>query len=114
MLRLRESVDGEALQWAAQRLRTQRASRRILMIVSDGLPMDTATQVHALLDALDDPARDLRFLDRYPLRTCLYGECDATFRGHGKYCDNHNWASGFQNTTRGRNDRRRRTHEDLP
>ncbi len=39
----RESVDGEALLWASQRLLQRSESRKILFIVSDGLPMDNAT-----------------------------------------------------------------------
>ena len=40
----REGVDGEALQWAARRLAGQDARRRILMVFSDGCPMDGATR----------------------------------------------------------------------
>ena len=39
----REGVDGEAVEWACQRLLKLPAQRRILMVVSDGCPMDTAT-----------------------------------------------------------------------
>lgn len=41
----REGIDGEAVQWACNRLRTHAsdARRRILMVVSDGCPMDGAT-----------------------------------------------------------------------
>ena len=39
----REGVDAEALEWACQRLRNIPAKRRILLVVSDGCPMDTAT-----------------------------------------------------------------------
>ncbi len=40
----REGVDGEAVLWASQRLLEQSANRRSLMVVSDGCPMDSATQ----------------------------------------------------------------------
>ncbi len=40
----REGVDGEAVQWATQRLLAKPARRRSLMVVSDGCPMDSATQ----------------------------------------------------------------------
>jgi cobaltochelatase CobT len=40
---LRENVDGEALQWALQRLRRSRAKRRILMVLCDGTPQEQAT-----------------------------------------------------------------------
>ena len=39
----REGIDGEAVQWASQRLLAQEASRKILVVISDGSPMDTAT-----------------------------------------------------------------------
>lgn len=41
----RESVDGEALAWAAHRVLRHEANRRILVVVSDGCPMDSATQL---------------------------------------------------------------------
>ncbi|WP_156384470.1 cobaltochelatase CobT-related protein [Devosia sp. Root413D1] len=40
---LRENVDGEALLWAAARLRTVPARRRILLVLSDGAPGDDST-----------------------------------------------------------------------
>ena len=40
---LRENVDGEALQWALQRLRRSPAKRRILMVLCDGTPQEQAT-----------------------------------------------------------------------
>ena len=39
----REGIDGEAVEWACQRLMERSAKRRILMVISDGCPMDTAT-----------------------------------------------------------------------
>src|SRR5690606_5974295 len=39
----REGMDVEAVEWACQRLLKLPAQRRILMVVSDGCPMDTAT-----------------------------------------------------------------------
>jgi cobaltochelatase CobT len=39
----RECLDGEALLWAEQRLLAQSASRRILLVISDGCPSDSAT-----------------------------------------------------------------------
>jgi cobaltochelatase CobT len=50
----REGIDGEALQWAAQRLGALAASRKILVVISDGCPMDSATHQsndHHYLDA---------------------------------------------------------------
>ncbi|MDF7776248.1 hypothetical protein P1X14_13400 [Sphingomonas sp. AOB5] len=43
---LRENVDGEALEWAAARLTQVPAGRRLLVILSDGAPVDDATIMH--------------------------------------------------------------------
>ena len=42
---LKENVDGEALLWAAERLRTRPAGRRLLVILSDGAPVDDSTLI---------------------------------------------------------------------
>ncbi len=41
---LKENIDGEALQWAHQRLLGRPENRRILMVISDGAPVDDSTQ----------------------------------------------------------------------
>lgn len=40
---LKENIDGEALLWAQQRLLRRREARRILLVISDGAPVDDAT-----------------------------------------------------------------------
>lgn len=40
---LKENVDGEAIQWAVERLLKRPESRKILFVVSDGAPVDDAT-----------------------------------------------------------------------
>jgi cobaltochelatase CobT len=40
----REGLDGEAVQWAVQRLMGLSVSQRLLIVVSDGSPMETTTQ----------------------------------------------------------------------
>ena len=40
---LKENIDGEALLWAYKRLLLRRESRRILMVISDGAPVDDST-----------------------------------------------------------------------
>ncbi|WP_445727747.1 cobaltochelatase CobT-related protein, partial [Hyphococcus sp.] len=40
---LKENIDGEALIWAHQRLLGRPESRRILMVISDGAPVDDTT-----------------------------------------------------------------------
>ncbi len=52
---LKENVDGEALSWAYERLRRRRESRKLLLVISDGAPMDEATM----------NANDPEYLDRH-------------------------------------------------
>ena len=40
---LKENIDGEALLWAYRRLVGRREQRRILMVISDGAPVDDST-----------------------------------------------------------------------
>ena len=40
---LKENIDGEALLWAHERLLARREQRRILMVISDGAPVDDST-----------------------------------------------------------------------
>ncbi|MEQ1899944.1 MAG: cobaltochelatase subunit CobT [Devosia sp.] len=60
---LKENVDGEALLWAARRLSSRPESRRVLIVVSDGAPVDQAT-----LEANEDS----QILDRH-LREVIAG-----------------------------------------
>jgi cobaltochelatase CobT len=50
---LKENIDGEALAWAHGRLLARREQRRILVVVSDGTPMDEATFAANGYDYLD-------------------------------------------------------------
>ncbi len=43
---LKENIDGEALLWAHQRLQARPEARRIMMVISDGAPVDDTTQSH--------------------------------------------------------------------
>ena len=40
---LKENIDGEALEWAHRRLLNRPEARRILMVISDGAPVDDST-----------------------------------------------------------------------
>ncbi|GLQ34855.1 cobaltochelatase subunit CobT [Amylibacter marinus] len=40
---LKENIDGEALEWAHKRLMARPEARRILMVISDGAPVDDST-----------------------------------------------------------------------
>ena len=57
---LRENIDGEALLWAHARLVARAEARRILMVISDGAPIDDSTI----------SANDRAFLDDH-LRTVI-------------------------------------------
>lgn len=50
----REGLDGEALEWAAGRLGALDATRRCLVMISDGAPMDSATSHHNPEGFLED------------------------------------------------------------
>ena len=40
---LKENIDGEAISWAYSRLRKRKEERKILMVISDGAPVDDST-----------------------------------------------------------------------
>ena len=40
---LKENIDGEALEWAHRRMATRPEARKILMVISDGAPVDDST-----------------------------------------------------------------------
>ena len=40
---LKENVDGEALLWAFNRLRIRQEKRKVLIVISDGAPVDDST-----------------------------------------------------------------------
>ena len=40
---LKENVDGEALQWAAERLNTRAEPNKVILVISDGAPVDDST-----------------------------------------------------------------------
>lgn len=40
---LKENIDGEALEWAHRRMAVRHESRKILMVISDGAPVDDST-----------------------------------------------------------------------
>ena len=40
---LKENIDGEALEWAHRRMLARPEARKILMVISDGAPVDDST-----------------------------------------------------------------------
>ena len=56
---LKENIDGEALLWAHRRLLARSEKRRILVVVSDGMPTDEATLAANGYDYLDAHLRQV-------------------------------------------------------
>ncbi|MDX9690034.1 MAG: cobaltochelatase subunit CobT [Proteobacteria bacterium] len=56
---LKENIDGEALLWAHSRLLARHENRRILMVISDGAPVDDATLAVNPVDYLDLHLREV-------------------------------------------------------
>ncbi|MEM8500848.1 MAG: cobalt chelatase [Pseudomonadota bacterium] len=83
----REGLDGEALEWAIQRLSGKSQQRKIIMLVSDGSPMDTSTCLANGEDYLDQHLRSvIRSLDaQAELAVCALGvglDLSGSFRHH--------------------------------
>ena len=55
----REGVDGEAVLWATRRLDSRTEARKLLLVVSDGSPMDSATSLANDTFYLDHHLRDV-------------------------------------------------------
>ncbi|MHA3914629.1 cobaltochelatase subunit CobT [Halovulum sp. GXIMD14793] len=56
---LKENIDGEALEWAHRRLTSRPEARRILMVISDGAPVDDSTLAVNSASYLDKHLRDV-------------------------------------------------------
>jgi cobaltochelatase CobT len=69
----REGIDGEAVAWACSRLRAIEARRRLLLVVSDGCPMDAATQL----------ANDANYLDHHLREVVAREEARGEIAIHG-------------------------------
>jgi len=55
----REGIDGEAVDWACTRLDGRTERRRLLVVLSDGCPMDSATNLANDAHYLDDHLREV-------------------------------------------------------
>lgn len=55
----REGIDGEAVAWACQRLKQRHERRRLLLVISDGCPMDGATNLANDTYYLDNHLKDV-------------------------------------------------------
>jgi cobaltochelatase CobT len=56
---LKENVDGEALAWAHQRLSKRKEERKILIVISDGAPVDDSTLSTNHSNFLDNHLRQI-------------------------------------------------------
>ncbi len=56
---LKENIDGEALEWAWRRLRRRPEQRKILMVISDGAPVDDSTLSTNPANYLEKHLRDV-------------------------------------------------------
>ena len=56
---LKENIDGEALEWAHRRLVARREARKILMVISDGAPVDDSTLSMNPANYLEKHLRDV-------------------------------------------------------
>ncbi|MFT5219416.1 MAG: cobaltochelatase CobT [Planctomycetota bacterium] len=65
----REGLDGEAVEWACQRMHKHGEARKILMVISDGSPMDTATSLANDEFYLDNHLKHM--VDKYDQRNGL-------------------------------------------
>ncbi|RQO53394.1 cobalt chelatase [Variovorax sp. KBW07] len=55
----REGIDGEAVDWACTRLRERPEAHKLLLVISDGSPMDSATHLANDAHYLDHHLRDV-------------------------------------------------------
>ena len=55
----KENVDGEAIEWAVSRLRARPEPNRILIVISDGAPVDDSTLEANGPDILDQHLREV-------------------------------------------------------
>ena len=51
---LKENIDGEALRWAFNKMKKRKEERKILMVISDGAPVDDSTLSTNLSDYLEN------------------------------------------------------------
>ena len=69
----REGIDGEAVEWACSRMESRAEERRLLLVVSDGSPMDSATHLANDQHYLDHHLRDVVLHQEHLGRVALCG-----------------------------------------
>ena len=62
---LKENIDGEAIDWAFKRLNMRSEKRKILMVISDGAPVDDSTLSANSTNYLDTHLKErIRFIEK--------------------------------------------------
>ena len=62
---LKENIDGEALKWACSRILKRREERKILMVISDGAPVDDSTLSANISDYLESNLKTtVKFIEK--------------------------------------------------
>ena len=56
---LKENIDGEALKWAFNKMNNRKEERKILMVISDGAPVDDSTLSTNSSDYLENHLRNV-------------------------------------------------------
>ena len=56
---LKENIDGEALRWAYNKMSQRKEERKILMVISDGAPVDDSTLSTNTSDYLETNLKDV-------------------------------------------------------
>ena len=83
---LKQNIDGEALTWAHQRLLKRPEQRRILMVISDGAPVDTSTlganSGDYLASHLSDVVADIERAGRVEMLAIGIGHDVSRFYSH--------------------------------
>ena len=69
----REGIDGEAVEWACRRLDGRAEERRLLFVISDGCPMDGATNLANDKHYLDNHLRDVVLRQEQAGRVAVFG-----------------------------------------
>jgi cobaltochelatase CobT len=69
----REGIDGEAVEWACSRMDSRDEARRLLFVVSDGSPMDSATHLTNDQHYLDHHLREVVMRQEQLGRAAIFG-----------------------------------------
>jgi len=56
---LKENIDGEAIRWAFNKMKKRKEERKILMVISDGAPVDDSTLSTNLSDYLENDLKNI-------------------------------------------------------